>query len=140
MVWAIVFLTLAVGKTVLAFNGEAMIGNAVYPMITLMHKLTVLSGLIACWFGLDPIVKWCMARPWFVWLSAFSFIIYALHAPLVAYAINGMFTWLQPMEGYRLLTFFVLPLAILSLCILIGAMLRALTPKFYGLLTGGRGI
>ena len=140
MVWAIVFLTLAVGKTVLAFNGEAMIGNAVYPMITLIHKLTVLSGLIACWFGLDPIVKWCMAQPWFVWLSAFSFIIYALHAPLVAYAINGMFTWLQPMEGYRLLTFFVLPLAILSLCILIGAMLCALTPKFYGLLTGGRGI
>lgn len=140
MMWAVAFLFLAVCKTVLAFKGESMIGNAAYPVITFMHKLTVLSGLIACWFGFDPVVKWCMARPWFVWVSAFSFIIYALHAPLVAYVINGMFAWLQPIEGYRLITFFVLPLVILSLCISVGAALRTVAPKFYGLLTGGRGI
>jgi fucose 4-O-acetylase-like acetyltransferase len=139
MTWSIVFVGLATLKTFLAFNGMAIMGKSVYPVIVLLHKAVVISGLITCWYGFDPVVKWCMTRPWFVWLSAFSFIIYAMHAPLVAIAINGMFSVLQPIQGYQLITFFLLPTIIIALCILTGVLLRAIAPKVYSVLTGGRG-
>jgi membrane-bound acyltransferase YfiQ involved in biofilm formation len=80
-----------------------------------------------------------MARPWFAWLSAFSFIIYALHAPFIAYFINPVIALLQPFEGARLAAFVLLPLLVIALCVGLGALLRALLPKTYSLLTGGRG-
>lgn len=138
--WCIAFVGLAVLKTWLAFRGQSLMGNGVYPLIALLHKATVISGLIACWYGGDAIVRWFMARPWFVWLSAFSFMIYAMHAPLVAYLIDPTIEALQPMPAARLLAFILLPLAIIALCVATGAALRRLTPGFYGLLTGGRGM
>jgi fucose 4-O-acetylase-like acetyltransferase len=138
--WSIVFISLAILKTMLALKGQSWMGNAVYPTITLLHKLTVVSGLIACWYGLDKVVSWCMSRTWFVWLSSFSFIIYAVHAPLVAILINGMFNLLHYMEGYRMVTFVVLPTVIIAVSVFIGFIGRALAPKFYSLLTGGRGM
>jgi membrane-bound acyltransferase YfiQ involved in biofilm formation len=81
-----------------------------------------------------------MARPWFAWLSAFSFMIFALHAPLVAYLIDPTIEALQPVPAARLLAFILLPLAVIALCVAAGAVLRRATPGFYGLLTGGRGM
>lgn len=139
LAWSIIFVGLAAVKTYLAFRGLELIGRSVYPVISLLHKLVVVSGLITCWFGLDPLVKWCMAKPWFVWLSAFSFIIYAMHAPMVAIFINAMNDVLQPVPGSQLLAFLLLPVIIIAVCILTGASLRALVPKAYSLMTGGRG-
>ncbi|MGA9470727.1 MAG: acyltransferase, partial [Candidatus Macondimonas sp.] len=138
--WFIAFVGLAVLKTWLAFRGQSLLGNSVYPLITLLHKGTVIGGLIACWYGGDAIVRWCMARPWFAWLSAFSFMIFALHAPLVAYLIDPTIEALQPVPAARLLAFILLPLAVIALCVAAGAALRRATPGFYGLLTGGRGM
>jgi fucose 4-O-acetylase-like acetyltransferase len=138
--WGIAFVLLVSIKTALAFKGDEYIGDSVYAVITLLHKASIFCGLVACWFGLDGLVSWCMNRKWFVWLSAFSFIIYAMHAPLVAYLINEMFRWLNFMEGYRLLTFVLLPLLVIALCILVGGVLRKILPGFYSLLTGGRGL
>ena len=81
-------------------------GPGHFPILIFLHKIMVLSGLIACWFGLDPIVRWCMKRKWFVWLSAFSFMIYAMHAPLVAYCINPVLVLLGSLPASRLLAFF----------------------------------
>lgn len=139
-IWSIVFILSAAIKTHLAFNGVDSIGNATYPIITLLHKLTIASGLVVCWFGLDKFVSFLMTKSWWTWLSGFSFIIYAVHAPLVAILINGMFDWLDFMPGYRLKTFILLPLLIILGCIVLGAALRAVSPKTYSLLTGGRGL
>lgn len=138
--WLILFLLLASVKTFLAFKGFELIADAVYPVLILFHKATILSGLIACWFGFDAIVKWCMNKQWFIWLSAFSFIIYAMHAPVVAFLINGMFEGLNYMEGYRLISFVGLPLLVITGCIVTGVILRFVSPKMYGVLTGGRGL
>jgi membrane-bound acyltransferase YfiQ involved in biofilm formation len=81
-----------------------------------------------------------MSRPWFVWLSAFSFMIYALHAPLVAYLIDPVFHLVNNLPGYRMLTFVFLPLSVIALAIGTGAMLRRFIPGFYSILTGGRGL
>lgn len=138
--WFVAFVGLAALKTWLAFRGEALLGNGVYPLVTLLHKATVISGLIACWYGGDGLVRWCMARPWFVWLSAFSFMIYALHAPLVAYLIDPALAALRFAPATRMLAFILLPLAVIALCVATGAVLRRFAPGTYGLLTGGRGM
>jgi len=138
--WGIVFVVFAFIKTVLAFKGQQVLGGATFPILTLMHKMVVLSGLIACWYGLDPIAGWCMKRPWFTWLSAFAFIIYAMHTPLVAYAITPFLTLIEPLPAFHLVTFILLPVIIIIFCITTGFFLRLLLPKIYSTLTGGRGL
>lgn len=138
--WGAVIISMALIKTLLAFNGADLLGSYQEPVLTILHKGVVASGLIACWYGCDGWVRWCMARPWFVWLSAFSFVIYTLHAPLVAFAINGVLDILLPVKGAHLITFFVLPLAIIIFCIAVGAVLRTISPSLYGIITGGRGL
>ena len=137
--WSFLFVSIALLKTWLAFQGHALLGDLVYPLLTVLHKVIVFSGLIACWYALDGMVDWCMNKSWFVWLSAFSFIIYSVHAPLIAFAIDGMLSWFHPLAASRALTFMILPLSILALCIGLGALLRKITPRTYALLTGGRG-
>jgi fucose 4-O-acetylase-like acetyltransferase len=138
--WGVSFVVLASVKTYIAFNGEPYLGTAVYPVLSIIHKLVILSGLIACWFGLDPLVNWFMNKRWFVWLSAFSFIIYAVHAPMVAYLINPVLEILKPLQGTHLLAFILLPTAIVFFAIGAGAILRRISPATYSLLTGGRGL
>lgn len=137
--WGIVFLTLSAAKTWLAFNGQPFIGNSVFPVLTIMHKLVIVSGLITAWYGGNALVGFFMRKPWFVWLSAFSFMIYAFHAPLVAYATNAVFTYMDHFYGYRMLTFIFLPLIIIGFSVGLGALLRKFVPDFYRILTGGRG-
>jgi fucose 4-O-acetylase-like acetyltransferase len=138
--WGIAFVSLSAVKTVLAFKGLPLMGTATYYVIAFMHKGVVLSGLIACWYGGDALVRWCMSRKWFLWLSAFSFMIYALHAPLVAYATDVVFAWAHPFTYYRLATYLLLPLVIIAFCVGTGVLLRRTVPKVYGVLTGGRGL
>lgn len=137
--WGLVLVGAAALKTSLAFAGIGLIGDATRPVLVLLHKLTSASGLIAAWFGGDAIVRWCMRRCCFVWLTSFSFFIYAAHAPWVAIAIDPVLRELGAVPGRRLLTFVVLPSAILALTVLVGAALRALTPTAYGALTGDAG-
>lgn len=137
--WFFIFAGFAALKTLLAFPGTRLMGNAIFPVLTLMHKIVVFSGLVAAWYGCDRMVKMSMRRKWFVWISAFSFMIYAMHTPLIAYSIDAVFDLFGPFPGYRLTAFFVLPLAVIGLTIATGALLRRSVPRFYGLLTGGRG-
>lgn len=138
--WGVAFVFLAAAKTYLAFNGQEFFGNAIFPALTILHKSVVLCGLIACWFGLDHLVKWCMAKHWFVWLGAFAFMIYAMHAPLVAYLINPALALLTPLPGTHIFAFILLPVCIILLSVGAGALLRKISPRTYGLLTGGRGL
>lgn len=138
--WGLVFVVFAAVKTVLAFQGEAILGNALFPVLTILHKLVIVSGLIACWYGLNGLVRWCMNKRWFVWLSAFSFMIYTMHAPVVAYLINPALALLTPLPGTHLLAFILLPVSLIILIITSGAILRKILPGVYTLLTGGRGL
>ncbi len=134
--WLMVFIGLSIFKTWLAFQPEF---KGIYPILSLLHKLVIFSGLACAWFGSNKLVKWCMAKRWFVWVSAFSFMIYVLHAPMVVYATKAAFLSIRHFYGFRMVVFIVLPLCLVALSILIGALLRKFSPKVYGLLTGGRG-
>ncbi|MFM8911420.1 MAG: hypothetical protein ACKOE6_00700, partial [Flammeovirgaceae bacterium] len=138
--WSIVFVTAAIIKTYLAFEGQQIVGDAVYPIITLLHKLTVVSGLIACWFGFNWLVTRLMQNKTWVWLSGFSFLIYTLHAPLVEILINPIFDLLDGIPAFRMIGFVGLPVVLIAFCVAVGALLRAAAPRLYGWLTGGRGL
>lgn len=138
--WGPVFILLASLKTILAFKGQPVLGNGIYPVLILLHKLVIFSGLIAAWYGCNILVSWCMRRKWFVWLTAFAFIIYALHAPLIAYAVEGLFAIVKQVPHYRLLSFVFLPLSVIAFAVGTGALLRSAWPQLYGILTGGRGL
>ncbi len=135
--WFLVFIILSITKTVLAFTVPF---NGIQHLLLLMHKLVVLSGLICAWYGCNALVRWCMNKTWFVWLSAFSFMIYVLHAPLVVYATKGIFMQINSWYGYRMVTFIMLPLCLIALAVITGALLRKLLPKVYSFVTGGRGL
>jgi fucose 4-O-acetylase-like acetyltransferase len=137
--WGIAFFALSVLKTMLAFLGHEIAGDSIFTILTLLHKAVVLSGLIFCWFGLNWIVKGSMSRSWFVWLTSFSFIIYAMHTPLVAFAINPIMDIFGSLPSPDLTTFILLPVFIIAFCIATGALIRRIWPTVYGFLTGGRG-
>lgn len=132
------FILLCAAKSWLAFKGQSL-GNSVFPVLIIMHKLAILTGLIAAWYGCNALVRFCMNQKGFVWLTAFSFIIYAMHVPLVAYSIDAVFEFMKGITGYRFITFILLPVTVIGLCVVVGAVLRKFTPKVYSFLTGGRG-
>ena len=125
-------------KTWLAFHGEAQAPQAIAMLV--LHKLGEVSGMLTAWFGLDGLVRWCMARGWFRWLTGFSFMIYVLHVPLVNYATELVLRYGKAIPHIHLLTYLVLPLLIVGVAVSFGALLRWLLPDVYGVLTGGRGL
>ena len=139
-IWGLVFVGAAAIKTMLAFGGSDLLGNAVFPVMLWLHKLVIVSGLITAWYGGDGLVRWCMNRRWFVWLASFSFIIYAVHAPWIAIAIDPTFALFGNGPAAPMLTFIFLPLAFIAFAIGFGALLRSVFPGAYNVLTGGRGI
>jgi membrane-bound acyltransferase YfiQ involved in biofilm formation len=127
----------SVAKTVLAFQVPF---NGIEPLLAIMHKLVVLSGLIGAWFGCNALVRYCMNKNWFVWLSAFSFMIYVLHAPIVVFATKALFIQISDWFGYRMLTFILLPFCLITFSVITGALLRRFLPGVYSFVTGGRGL
>jgi fucose 4-O-acetylase-like acetyltransferase len=138
--WAVLWLASATAKTWLAFEGQAMLGDAVFPVMANLHKLCIFAGLVTAWYGSDGLVRFLMARRWFVWSSAFSFMIYALHAPLVALLIDPCLRLFGNLSDPHLATFLFLPLCLIAVSIMLGALLRRTAPAAYAMLTGGRGL
>ncbi|MCB2406634.1 acyltransferase family protein [Hymenobacter lucidus] len=130
---AVVWLALLAGKTSLAFASEH---PPFIPML-LLHKTAEALGILVMWFGTDALVRVAMRQAWFVWLTGFSFMIYALHVPLVNYATEAA---LHQWPDQQLLVYLLLPLAVVVLAVLLGAVLRRLLPALYSVLTGGRGL
>lgn len=135
---AALFVTLCVLKTLLAFHLKN--NTTTYIWMTLLHKAIMLSGLIAVWYGADAVVRWWMQRPRLSKLTAFSFIIYALHVPLMNYGYALVKPYVSTLPFYRLTMYFIWPTVIVLFCIGTGALLRRFIPKVYGILTGGRGL
>ncbi len=131
------FIGLGIIRTFMAF--ELAPSHATVWLMTLLYCGMVLSGLLAVWYGADPLVHWCLQRPWFIWVSAFSFVIYGLHVPLIQYITFLMCHFFQHWPHYRLAVYLLSPLTTLGLSILLGATLRKLLPGVYRAATGGRG-
>ena len=132
------YLGISVIKTFMAFELDPADPATTYILYGL-HDISVVSGILAIWFGGDQIVRWCMSKEWFAWVSKFSFVIFALHVPLIHYTTRLAFIYWHNLPDYRLLTYIIVPVVILFFCIAVGALLRSTFPKAYRIATGGRG-
>ncbi len=132
------YIGISIIKTFMAFELDP--ANPETPFILYsLHDISIGSGILAIWFGGDTIVKWCMSKSWFEWASSFSFIIFALHVPLIQYTTRLAFIYWHSFQYYRLLTYAVVPVGIFFFCIAAGAVLRNMFPRVYRVATGGRG-
>ena len=140
--WGSAWILICTAKTLLAFYAPPnALSQAQYFLgIVALHRVCEALGIVTAWFGMDALVRWCMDKRWFQWSSAFSFIIYALHVPMVNYLLHPAFQMWSGLPMYRLQLYFLLPLAIIAFCISVGAVLRRFAPPVYGILTGGRGM
>jgi fucose 4-O-acetylase-like acetyltransferase len=135
------FLALAIGKTVLAFYAPSFKTPEVPGIpLWLLHKLTIVTGMLVTWYGSDRLAAWSIGRRWFRHASDQAFMIYALHVPLVTYLIDPVHGLLLPYRYYRLATYLLLPLAIILAAILFGSLLKKIAPSLFGILTGDRGL
>lgn len=134
------FLALTIAHTVLAYYGNPMRPGPVGLSMWVCYKLVVATGVLVAWFGADRMADWCLRQRWFRHLSDQSFMIYALHVPLITYLIDPVHALLHPFRYYRITTYLLLPLAVVALSVLVGMTLRKIAPPLFGILTGNRGL
>jgi hypothetical protein len=134
----LLFVGCSVIKTFMAFELEPN-DTVTYWALNILHAVSVLAGILAVWFSSDRVVKWFMRRQWFVWASAFSFFLFGLHAPLAVYLTRLSFICFSYIPNYRLLTYILVPILVFGFCVMMGALVRRLLPRFYSWATGGRG-
>jgi fucose 4-O-acetylase-like acetyltransferase len=132
------FIGLNVIKTFMAFEFEEYTRLTI-SVFVILHVLAVMAGVLAIWYSADPVVKWFMHKRWFLWASNFSFIIYGMHIPLLAYLMRLSNMYLTGLPNQRLVTYLLVPTFVLLLCIGTGALFRRIWPAGYKLSTGGRG-
>jgi fucose 4-O-acetylase-like acetyltransferase len=135
----IIFIGACIVKTFMAFELDpAQLSS--YVIIGSLYNIATVSGILAIWFGFDDVVQWCMNRKWFSNASAFSFFIYGMHIPLMAYLAQFAYKYLQGFPYYRLACYVFVPAITVVLSVIIANLLRKTVPSLYKLLTGGRGI
>ncbi len=127
-------------KTWLAFHVGPPFSLPLALSMLALYKVGEASGMLVAWFGLNGLVRWCMARAWFRWLTGFSFMIYVLHVPFVNYATELALRYGRAVPHIHLLTYLLLPLLVVAVSVGLGALLRKLAPGIYAALTGGRGL
>lgn len=137
LLWGGLFVVSALIKTFIAFHNLTMLGSLTQ---VLLHKICVFGGLVFAWYSSNALVVWANKQNWYHRLLPFNFIIYVAHVPIVTYAINWVFSWAGDFPNYRLLTYIFLNLVVIFVCVILGWVIRKISPKVYSLLTGGRGL
>jgi len=132
------FVGCSVIKTFMAFELEPYAEISLWTL-NILYVSSIIAGIMAAWYGLDAVVRWCMNRKWFVRSASYSFFIYAMHVPLLSYLTQYFFYLFSDFQYHRLLIYFLAPLCTLSLCFLCGFIIKRTMPSVYKLITGGRG-
>ena len=126
-------------KTWMAFTLESMSEPIAFTMMAL-HRGGEVAGLLTAWYGMDGIARAAMRQPLFRWLAGLSFVIYALHVPMVNYMTEAALKVGTGIAHVELWTYLLVPLVVVAVSVAIGAALRAGARPVYGVLTGGRGL
>lgn len=132
------FIGICIIKTFIAFEVDETTSSIIIMMI--LYYVSIFSGIISVWYGADFLVHFFVKKKWFKEVSAFSFIIYGFHAPLLFYLTEMMFDAFHDFKYVRSLTYVLSPTITLLICVIVGSLFRKVMPAIYRFATGGRGI
>lgn len=136
----VLFVLLCVLKTYLAFQPATFLGGANEFIINTLFKMAEVLGMASIWYGCNGLVRWAQ-RTWFLGKAQdFSFMIFALHVPILYYLMYWAKVAMASYSFHRIFTFVVVSFSVALLSMLIGALLRRFLPAFYSIVTGGRGL
>lgn len=109
------------------------------PTITLLHKVSVIFGLIGVWSVYDILlVKKESPNQTLLNLSYFSFFLYGFHEPILTIIKKALFYIAGASEVMSVVIYFLAPLMTIILSIVLGSLIKKVIPLFYGFITGGR--
>jgi fucose 4-O-acetylase-like acetyltransferase len=133
------WLLLCAIRTWMAFTFHDL-NTPIFVAMLLLYHAAEIFGLLTAWYGFDSVAQRAMQQSWFRWLTNFSFIIYALHVPLLNYATEASLSLGASVPLISFWTYLFVPVAICATAVLGGATLRRVAPPVYAVLTGGRGL
>lgn len=108
-------------------------------IIGFLPKLSILIGIISLWTIYDIVMKGkTQPNKIILFLTSFSFFIYAFHEPTLILIKKGLFYILGSEEIIGLMIYFVAPIITIFISIFVAYFLKKYIPKFYYLITGGR--
>ena len=138
--WGLACIAITIIRTWLAFKGLPILHDAVYPIIAISLRISVFCGLVAAWFGFDRFINFMMKQRWFTNTGKYAFFIYLAHAPLVALLIDPLFSALHYCYGYRIISLILLPILLIAGFSALAYLIKLISPKVYGIISGGRGL
>lgn len=135
----VLFFIILVVKTGITFYGYDLLGNNAKYLVSILYKMNEILGLYAFWFVFDKALLKVINHSFLLKISASSFFIYAFHAPLIGY-VNQIFSLSSnSFSNNQLIAFFFIPVIILFIILLAEDFIKSISPRFYTVLTGGRG-
>ncbi len=101
------------------------------------HCLGILWGIGSIWCLYDVLYHFIRGSFLLKNLAGYSFFIYVAHEPLLT-VVKKILLYMGHSSIWILLVYFIAPVITISICIIIGRMLRGYFPKFYAFISGGR--
>lgn len=134
--WPLCFIWLvfiSVNTSFLFFQAPAYLG------VIILHKLSILVGILVCWNMYDKFFALTEFKPKAISIITSSFFIFAFHEPFLTMTKKGlMYTLGASSELNSLIVFFIAPAITIAVSIYLGLSIKSISPKFYGIITGGR--
>lgn len=108
-----------------------------FPRLWVIHRYNTLLGIVVFWCLLDKISQKYIDR--MLKVSVYSFFIYVVHLDIIKLMKVGIAHYFYQDQLVALISFFVLPIATMFICIFIGRTWHRYFPKSFSIVTGGRG-
>jgi hypothetical protein len=112
----------------LTFNGEEIV-------VGLFNHTGILTGILAIWYLYDVINQNQIRHSTLV---GYTFIIYALHEPMLTILVKGLFYLCGKTDTTSLLIYLLVPLVTILICVFVGNVWKKYAPRSYDIATGGR--
>ena len=94
--------------------------------------------MLALWSVYDIYLSKYSSIEYIIYLSQFSFFLYAFHEPILTIVNKGLFYLAGASEIASIVIYFVAPILTIFSGIILGSFLKKYCLKFYELITGAR--
>lgn len=116
--------------------------SLLFPVQGLTYSLiniSIITGIVAIWnlFETESIMKF-YDRKIFRLLISVSFFVYLFHEPLLTIVIKLMFSIFKVSDATSIATYFIAPLIVVSICLMVAIFLKKHLPAAYHFVTGNR--